>query len=409
MTPDTVDITVVGSDPYDHIDDVLIADLNGDGDDDLVVTAGGAGPDDARPGAGEVHVLFGPLDAGTGVDLLRGPLAAGTVVDLRTSDADLTVFGTDGRTPDHFGDRFGAMLATGDLTGDGVADVIVGAPLAAGPGNGRRTAGQVYVVSGVQVPGPNRPPTADPGGPYEVPPCDGDIGIWLDGSGSFDRDAGAPGLCGVVVAPERRRSGVGYLTYETISPHPARSRTGHPVGLRQQPRPDPRRRGGARAGAGVSGGRCRGGARQPVAGRRPGDARVDGRLLSAPDRRAGPGERAPRRQARAPRQRRPERAGAAGAPLLLGVVRPARQSSRRAWLAVLRRSDRGPGSVREDRAFVRPELRFESEQEQLVGAVRKGKPDDQLDIGLLFDVKLCQRYVYRSSRAVDRRGTEPKR
>ncbi len=103
---------------------VAAADVDGDGAQDLLIGA----PAD---GAGKLHVVFG----GTG---LGGAL----------SEADLT--GANGFTVvgAAAGDRLGEAVArAGDMNGDGVDDVVVGAPGRDSPGSGA-DAGAAYVVYG---------------------------------------------------------------------------------------------------------------------------------------------------------------------------------------------------------------------------------------------------------------------
>jgi hypothetical protein len=84
-------------------------DLDGDGLGDLFVGAPGA--DTAGPDAGAVVVLFGP--------------GAGDLT-LSARDADANFFGAPG---DRFGDT---LAAAGDVDGDGIGDLLLGAPGAAG-------------------------------------------------------------------------------------------------------------------------------------------------------------------------------------------------------------------------------------------------------------------------------------
>ncbi|MDP2950386.1 MAG: hypothetical protein Q8P22_12725 [Chloroflexota bacterium] len=105
------------------------ADVNGDGTDDIIVGARNAdGPDDTRNNSGEVYVLFGASKLPKSIDIAR-------------EQQDVTIVG--GRP----GDLLGHALAAGDINGDGVADVLAGAPTAAA--DGRRTeAGQVLAFFG---------------------------------------------------------------------------------------------------------------------------------------------------------------------------------------------------------------------------------------------------------------------
>ena len=104
-------------------------DLNGDSLDDAVIGAGAAAAN-GRQGAGEVYVLFGATTNPTALNL-----------------AELD--GTDGfrLRGALFNDAAGtAVSGGGDVNGDGLADVIIGAP-GAGAG-GLAGAGAVYVLFG---------------------------------------------------------------------------------------------------------------------------------------------------------------------------------------------------------------------------------------------------------------------
>jgi hypothetical protein len=100
------------------------SDLDGDGVDDLVIPA----PADAS-GRGAVFVFRGRSDVLT----LDG---------ATTADADFTFTGVNARVGGTPGDLFGTAAATGDVNGDGVADLVVGASRA----DGQR--GAVYVFFG---------------------------------------------------------------------------------------------------------------------------------------------------------------------------------------------------------------------------------------------------------------------
>jgi Ca2+-binding RTX toxin-like protein len=110
-------------------------DVNGDGFDDLIVGAPFAdGPADGRDGAGDSYVIFG--NAG----------GFGATIDLATIAAGTGGFVLQGESSD---DRSGfSVAAAGDVNGDGFDDLIVGAPYADGPADGRPLAGDSYVIFG---------------------------------------------------------------------------------------------------------------------------------------------------------------------------------------------------------------------------------------------------------------------
>jgi len=108
---------------------VDLKDLNGDGRAELIIGAPEAdGPNNLRPGSGEVYVLFG----------MEG---------FRERPSQLTIFGGSVNA-DEFPDGLGSSVAAGDFTGDGIPDLIMGAPGADPADSTRRPVGAAYMIFG---------------------------------------------------------------------------------------------------------------------------------------------------------------------------------------------------------------------------------------------------------------------
>jgi hypothetical protein len=127
------DVTILGARPGDGLGfSAVAADLNGDGVKDIVVAAPFAGPlNQPSSTPGRVYVIFGTPALPTDIDLSR-------------DEADVTITGSG---LDGF---FGDSIASGDVNGDGTADLIVGATFDSGPATDGTAArgGAVYAFFG---------------------------------------------------------------------------------------------------------------------------------------------------------------------------------------------------------------------------------------------------------------------
>jgi cysteine-rich repeat protein len=130
--------TILGADPNDNLGAtgagfLGIADVTGDAQPEVIVSAAGAdGPSNGRPDAGEVYVLAGPALSGD--------------VDLRTASGTVLLATVVGAAA---GDRL-RLLAVADVTGDGRADLVMGAP---GHDAAGTDAGAIFILPGGSLSG----------------------------------------------------------------------------------------------------------------------------------------------------------------------------------------------------------------------------------------------------------------
>ncbi len=135
---ETVDLTsdadmiIYGANSNDRLGQAITTgDVNGDAIQDLIFSASSAdGVGEARLGCGEVYVLFGN-------DTFPATL------DLLTTAPDIIIYGPEEN------DSCGYSLATGNVIGDTIDDILIGAYWGDGLGNAKLACGEVYLVEGV--------------------------------------------------------------------------------------------------------------------------------------------------------------------------------------------------------------------------------------------------------------------
>jgi uncharacterized repeat protein (TIGR01451 family) len=175
-------------------------DVNGDGVDDVVVGAH-VTDNNNRLGSGSAYVLFGPLAPGT-IDLAQLG-AAGARIDGAA-----------------IGNRAGWSVAgTADVNGDGVADLIVGAPFATN--NGRAFSGSAYVVFGPLSPGTIDLAQLGAAGVRIDGAAAGDYaGYSVAGAGDVNGDGLSDVLVGAYLAAnnDRAKSGSAYAVFGRTLP-----------------------------------------------------------------------------------------------------------------------------------------------------------------------------------------------
>lgn len=133
LSTSSADVSLVGGDRQRVGTSVVIADLNGDGAGDIFTGA----PGSDRP-VGSVAPAF---EAGAVFGFL-GPVSSGLLVNLGSNQHVVSFYG--GASGDHFG----MALAAGDLSADGVTDLVVGAPGYDALDGFQPDAGAVYVFAG---------------------------------------------------------------------------------------------------------------------------------------------------------------------------------------------------------------------------------------------------------------------
>lgn len=144
-------------------------DINGDGFDDLMIGAYGA-DNNSRIGSGSIYVVFGKNTT------------FGSSVALSALDGT-TGFRLDGATA---GEKAGKVVSrAGDINGDGIDDLIIGAPLAAP--NSTFQGGASYVVFGK---------TSAFGATLDLGTLNGSTGFRIDGVSSYDQSGSSVSAAG---------------------------------------------------------------------------------------------------------------------------------------------------------------------------------------------------------------------
>lgn len=122
-----------GEDDTDHCGiTVAVGDFNNDGFDDAVIGANFASVSSTRLFAGKTYVVWGSQDLPSVSSIWFG----------EDNPRFTRILGK------HYGDFLGSSLGTGDIDGDGIEDIIIGAPPACGPNEDRIGSGEIYIVYG---------------------------------------------------------------------------------------------------------------------------------------------------------------------------------------------------------------------------------------------------------------------
>jgi len=116
--------------------EIWMDDVTGDGMADLLIARQNYTPAAGREGAGALTILAGS-------PALAAQAQSGIPIDLRSPPAYFAVVTFVGAVGN---DRLGIWMRTGDVTGDGIADIAVGADQASAPGETHR--GEVYLIRG---------------------------------------------------------------------------------------------------------------------------------------------------------------------------------------------------------------------------------------------------------------------
>ena len=203
---------IYGNDPTDQSGYSIsgAGDVNGDGIDDLIIGANGADRGSNKVNVGESYVMFGS----------SSPFPASFDLSSLDGSNGFTIYGID--TQDQSGI---SVSGAGDINGDGIDDVIIGASHADSVGN--RDAGETYVVFGSATPFPTT---------FDLSNLDGEngfvikgidlndaSGVSVSGAGDINDDGIDDLIIGAVNADPDGviQAGESYVVFGSTSPFPA--------------------------------------------------------------------------------------------------------------------------------------------------------------------------------------------
>ena len=115
--------------------EIWMADVTGDGVGDLLICRQNFTPSENRSGAGSLEIIIGGPELTSFTATLQH-------FDFRNPPAELKLFRIIG---DRANDRLGIWVRTGDVTGDGIADIVLGADQADPSGD---RSGEIFVIRG---------------------------------------------------------------------------------------------------------------------------------------------------------------------------------------------------------------------------------------------------------------------